>query len=208
MAVSMSQVLTTARTYLNDDAATQNPDNTLIPKVQEAHRELQEELWVVGSPIVRAQSTALVVTAGVTTLSPSSSPALPADLLCPTQLFESPNNSVWSPMTEAYYIPLGYTAVATLNWWSWRQENIIFGGATGSVYVIIQYRKLIPIPVLVTDPIGILFGESFLAVRAAALVAGVLGNPTVYEAMTALAEKNLAKVITANRGQQKPTLKP
>lgn len=209
MAVLMSQVLTTARTYLNDDNATQNPDNTLIPKLQEAHRELQEELWVVGSPLVRARSNPITLVAGTIVLSPTTTPPLPADLLCPTSLYESPNGAFnWTPMTEAFYVPLGYIQLATLGWWSWRAEQIQFGGATGTVYVVIDYRRQIPIPALVTDPIGILFGESFLAARTAAIASGVLGNAEAFAAMTSLAKENLAKVLSANRGKQTSTIKP
>ena len=65
----MSQVLTTARTYLNDDNITQFPDPVLIPKIQEAHRELQEELWVCGSPIMRGQQGPIAYVANATILS-------------------------------------------------------------------------------------------------------------------------------------------
>ena len=207
MSVPMSQVLVTARTYLNDDAAVQFPDQVIIPKIQEAHRELQEELWVVGSPLVRGQ-VLLGYTAPGTTF-----PATPNDFLCPTAMFEngagsnqaSPN---WTPMTEAFYIPLGTVVGPTLSWWAWQQEQIAIPGATQNRAVVMQYRRLIPIPVLATDLIGILFGESYLAARAAAMTAGTVGNKDIMDTATALAKENIGKVISANRGQQKPLIKP
>ena len=207
MSVTMGQVLVTARTYLNDDAAVQFPDQVIIPKIQEAHRELQEELWVIGSPLVRAQ-VPLNYTAPGTVF-----PATPADFLCPTAMFEnsagsslaSPN---WAPMTEAFYIPLGTVVGATLSWWSWQQEQIVIPGASQNRALVMQYRRLITIPVLATDLIGILFGESYLAARAAAMVAGTVGNQDILSVATALAKENLGKVISANRGQQKPLIKP
>jgi hypothetical protein len=204
----MSQVLTTARTYLNDDNSTQFPDNVLIPKVQEAHRELQEELWVIGSPLVRGQTAPLAYLTPNVVL-----PALPADFLCPTAVFENAAGSLstaagWQPMTEVFYIPLGTAQGATLGYWAWQQEAISVLGATVNRAVIVQYRRLITIPVLATDVIGILFGESYLAARAAAITAGTVGNEAVYDKMTALSKENLGKVIAANRGQQKPPLKP
>jgi len=208
MSVPMSQVLATARTYLNDDNATQFPDAVLIPKVQEAHRELQEELWVAGSPNVRNTGivayTAAAVTIPYTSLT---------DLLCPFLLFENASGSTvntagWTPMTEVYNLPLGQTQSTTLGYWCWQKEVILCVGSSANRAVNIQYRSLITIPVLVTDLIGILFGESYLAARSAAIAAGTLGNADVYTAMTALAKENLLKVITANRGQQKPQLRP
>lgn len=217
MSVPMSQVLTTARTYLNDDAAVQFPDPVIIPKIQEAHRELQEELWVVGSPLVRSQ-VMLAYTAPQLTIAasipPNNTPGLlPLDFLCPTALFENAAGSLisatgWIPMTEAFYIPLGASMAANLGWWAWQQEQLILAGATQSRAVVMQYRRLIPIPILATDPIGILFGESYLAARAAAMVAGTVGNKDILDTATALAKENLGKVISANRGQQKPLIKP
>src|ERR1022692_246901 len=91
MSAPLSQVLTTARTYLNDDNIAIWSDPTLIPKIQEAHRELQTELWVNGSPIVRAQTSILAIPASgsptvLATLNPS---GYPLDLLLPTAIFES-----------------------------------------------------------------------------------------------------------------------
>jgi hypothetical protein len=111
-------------------------------------------------------------------------------------------------MTEAFYIPLGTAVGTTLGWWAWQQEQIIIAGASANRAVILQYRRYITVPILSTDLIGILFGESFLAARAAAIAAGSLGNTELYTNMTALAKENLGRVISANRGQQKPIIKP
>jgi hypothetical protein len=207
MSAPLSQVLTTARTYLNDDAGQVFPDPVLIPKVQEAHRELQENLWIVGSPLVRGQSLLAYTTPG------TAFPTLPTDFLCPTALFENAASSAvsaagWVPMTEAFYIPLGTAVAATLGWWAWQQEQIVIAGASANRAVILQYRRSITVPVLSTDLIGILFGESYLAARAAAIAAGTLGNADLYTNMTALAKENLGRVISANRGQQKSIIKP
>ena len=206
MSAPLSQVLTTARTYLNDDAGQVFPDPVLIPKIQEAHRELQENLWIVGSPLVKGQAL-LAYTSGTTF------PTTPTDFLCPTALFENATGSLvsasgWTPMTEAFYIPLGTTVAATLGWWAWQQEQIVIAGASVARAVILQYRRYISIPVLSTDLIGIPFGESFLAARAAAIAAGSLGNSDLYTNMSTLAKDNLVRVISANRGQQKPIIKP
>lgn len=219
MSVPMSQVLATARTYLNDDNATQFPDPVLIPKIQEAHRELQTELWVVGSPLVRNQNQ---LTGGsipnslnvILSPNPTTGAYLISDFLCPTALFENALASSqfspgWTPMTEAFYVPIGYTPVATYQWWIW-QDEILSVAPTTAVgrALILQYRRNIPIPQVATDLIGILYGEAYLAARAAAITAGTVGNLDVFTALSAIAKEQLSKVIVANRGQQKPTLKP
>lgn len=207
---ALSVALNAARTYLNDDAAVTWTDAVLIPKAQEAHRELQTELWNSGSPVVRAQSGVLALSATTSVLIDfTTTPALPTDLINPTALYESVHNAnVWSQMTEVNYLPLGQAQAAALGIWSWRNEAIQLIGATAAQDVIIQYRKLITIPTLNTSPIGIIFGETYIAARTAAMAAGAVGNAEVFTAMTALAKENLAKVIAANRGQQKPTSRP
>ena len=211
MSVPLSQVLTTARTYLNDDLGTQFPDQVLIPKVQEAHRELQEELWNIGSPLVRAQTAVLAYTTPAADLTTALVGV--TDLLCPISIFENaPAATVasagWAPLTEQFYLPLGITPGPNLIWWCWQKEVILVSPANANRTVIIQYRRQIPIPAAQNDLIGILFGESFLSARAAGMAAGTVGNADALAAMTALASSNLAKVLSANRGQQKSSMRP
>jgi len=205
MSALLSQVLNTARSFINDDLATSSPDPALIPKVQEAHRELQEQLWLAGSPLVREQTDPILVNAGDTELT------LPADILCPFELLENAANAPitdanWKPMTEAFYIPIGTGQGPELIFWAWRKERVQFIGASNSRSVIMRYRRKIPEPVNLNDQIGILFGEMYLSARSAAIFAGSLGNSEVYEKLTALAGQNLASVIQANRGAQRPMM--
>lgn len=211
MSAQLSQVLTTARTYLNDDNASQWPDFALIPKIQEAHRELQTELWVNGSPIVRGQSPPLAIplNASVTNLATLNPSGYPTDILLPTAIFESAASpTTYTPITETIYFPVGYTAIATIQWWSSQEENILLAPCTAARTIIVQYRRSITIPNVATDPIGILFGEIYLAPRGAAIAAGSVGNKPVYDEMTSLAKNNFAKLLLANRGQQRPIATP
>lgn len=209
--VPLSQVLATARTYLNDDTAQQFPDTVLIPKVQEAHRELQEELWQAGSPTVRNVTTSPLV---YTTPNTALTTALPTDFLVPTAMFEAApgsqyyGNANWVPMTEVFFLPPGQPQGPTLGVWAWSSEQLYLIGATANRAVIIQYRRLIPIPAINTDPVGVTFGESYLAARAAAMASGTLGNAPLFETLTALSKENLGKVISANRGKQTVSLRP
>jgi len=201
-----SVALATARTLLNDDNATVWTDPVLIPKLQEAHRELQTDLWLVGSPVVREVTSPILVPANSTDLGTNQ----PLDLVTPTALKEadSANSTTWEDMTEVNYIPFNVAKSNKLIYWAWRGEKILFLGSTAPRYVIVFYRKLIPIPATANDPIGIIFGELYLGARTAALAAGSVGNKEVYDTVTALAKANFEKVVSANRGQQKPIFKP
>jgi hypothetical protein len=207
MSVPLSQVLASTRTYLNDDNSTSWTDPVLIPKIQEAHRELQSQLWTIGSPILREQSSTLAIPSNatqtnVTALNPT---GFPTDMLNPTAVWEAASSpTTWTQMTENFYIPIGYTAAATLVYWSWQEENLIVAPCTAARSIVIQYRRSIPIPAVGTDLIGILFGESYLAPRAAAICAGAVGNKDVYTAMTALAQQNFNNLLMMNRGAQNP----
>lgn len=206
MAVQLSEVLTTARTYLNDDNASMFPDPVLIPKIQVAHKELQTKLWVNNSPIVRAQSSPMTVPSSftptnLTTLNPA---GYPDDLLLVSAAFEANIGSTqFSPLTEVNYFPPDYVAGAVINYWANQAEQIMLAGCINSRLVILQYRKSLPVPVIATDSIGILFGEIFLAPRAAAIAAASVGKQDAAAALTKMAINSFAEFLLANRGQQK-----
>jgi len=209
MSQPLSVALSIARTYLNDDNAIQFPDAVLIPKMQEAHRELQEALWVCGSPIVRTQSAVIAVGASATV----SVITTPADFLCPMTIQENATgqtiyNTGWQLMTEAFYIPVGYQATGVLGYWQWQEETLTVAPCTAARTIVMTYRRQITIPQVNTDLIGVLFGESYLGARGGAIAAGTLGNQPVLDALTQIAKANLANVIKANRGQQMPAMVP
>lgn len=202
----ISDVTAAARTLLNDDGASVWDDASLLPKVKEAHRELQSKLWIVGSPVVREQSDPITVLTGATDLGANQ----PADLLAPFDIVEyaaasTPDTAV--PMTEKIFLPLVAQAT-TLKYWSWRKEKITFVGATADRKVIVYYRKSITLPTAVGDPVGILFGELYLSARVAALAAGSVGNKDVYAIMTSLSETRFGLVLQSQRGQQSPATRP
>lgn len=117
-------------------------------------------------------------------------------------------DNVWVPLTEQFFLTIGYPIGSTLVWWSWQEETLLFSGATVNRYVNFQYRRQIPIPAAATDPIGITYGEMYLGARGAAIAAGSVGNAAVAQILDAIAETNFNMVLLANRGQQKPINKP
>jgi hypothetical protein len=118
-----------------------------------------------------------------------------------------PDNQ-WIPLTETFFLPLGYVLGTVLTWWSWQEEELLLSGASVNRYVNFQYRRQIPIPQNATSEIGITFGEMYLGARGAAIAAGSVGNVAAAQILDGEAEKNFAMVLLANRGQQKPINKP
>jgi hypothetical protein len=285
----LSVALAMARGFLNDVTGQVWSDPNLIPYLQQAHYELQTDLWVTGSPVIRGVTGPIFVPSGP---SPNINGSLPSDFLIPTHADEcgvtsttpidytdlaidavlqnvvssaahpfvvgqiggilqvtggagfvpgfygivfvdgsgnatlSENVGIvgsidgtgilnvndtddnWIPMTEQFFLPLTAVPGPTLVWWSYREETLILIGSTANRFINFQYRRQIPIPQLATDPIGMIFGELYLGARGGAIAAGSTGNDGVEAKLDALAKQNFAKVVMANRGQQKPVTKP
>lgn len=81
----LSVALAMARGFLNDVNGTVWSDANLIPYLQQAHYELQTDLWICGSPIVRGVSGSMFVPSGA---DPNINPLIPSDFLIPTHADE------------------------------------------------------------------------------------------------------------------------
>lgn len=204
MSQPTSTALSTARTLLNDDAATLWTDTTLIPKLQRAHRELQAQLRANACPVTRDTDFSLVVANTGALQTP------PSDLLEPITLWEklpSDPDSAYVRMTE--YDPLPIVDPTTrLIWWQWSEEMIVFVGATIDRAVKIYYKKQLSIPTTGTDLIGVLDGELYLAPRTAALAFGSTGNTAAAQWATDMANEALGEILIANRGRNRGVQRP
>jgi hypothetical protein len=197
-----SVALITARTLLNDDAGTLWSDTVLLPKLQQAHRELQAELWFSGSPVLRKMSTTVTIAAGVL-VHPGTGLT---DMVEPIRLEEKGTaeaDSLFVPMTE--YDPLPTLAQATtLKFWQWSEETIKFLGSSVDRSVRVYFRKSLTVPAVAGDSLGFTMAELYLAPRTAALAFGSTGNMGAADAASTLADKGLIKVILSNKGRMRP----
>lgn len=197
MSVQVSVVLATARTFMNDDAATNMTDAFLIPKLQQAHKELQIKLRRAAAPVMKNNYIETIAPSGTIFATP------PADLIAPIQLWEkAPTDPVtlYQLMTEAD--PLPNVAQGTiLTWWAWVEEAVTFIGASASRQVKMLYWRSLPLPAQNTDTIGFLNGELYLAPRTAAIAVGSLGQANEMAALAQMADASLNEVILSNRGR-------
>jgi hypothetical protein len=201
MSVQASVVLATARTLLNDDAATNWTDAALFPKLQQAHKELQIKLRRAAAPVMKKFYTEVIaanVTAFVTP---------PSDLVAPIQLWETYSGgpvNTYALMTE--YDPLpNVVPTTTMIYWSWIDETVTFIGSTAIRQILMQYWRALPLPAVNTDLIGFLNGELYLAPRTAAIAAGSVGQAAEMGALAQLADASLTEVILSNRGRAPQT---
>lgn len=197
MSVQASVVLATARTFLNDDAATNWTDAALMPKLQQAHKELQIKLRRAAAPVMKGTYSEAIVATNTSFASP------PSDLVAPIQLWEkAPGDPVtlYQLMTEADPLP-NVIAGTTMVWWAWVEEVVTFIGSSADRSVKMSYWRALPLPQLNTDLINFLNGELYLAPRTAAIAAGSVGQAAEMGTLASMADASLGEVILSNRGR-------
>jgi hypothetical protein len=195
--VTAGTVLTTARTLLNDDAATLWTDPTLLPKLAQAHRELQTKMRFSACPLMRTTYFEPISPGATSFATP------PTNLVEPIRLWEKAAVdpiTLFTPMTESDPLP-NVAQGPTLIWWQWWDEAVTFIGATAARNVQMLYWRSLLIPQTNTDSISCINGELYLAPRVAALAAGAVGNKDLYGIMSGLADTSIQQVILANRGR-------
>ena len=197
------EVLESARTHLNDDASLHWNDQDLMPKLKEAHKELQSKLFRAGVPVIKAVTTVLSVTAGVVDLNGVAN--YPADIVEPIWLKErevGQSEKDFVDMDEVNFIPQIQQQMS-LMYWCWMGEHILLLGATTNREVKMRYNKTITVPTVLTDTIGFLFGELYMGPRVAALAMISVGNRAAAILLNEEAEGKLETIIGANvKGMQ------
>jgi hypothetical protein len=177
------QALALARALLNDPAGALWSDAVLLPLLNAAYRDLQQELANAGVRVLegRVELDLPLVTAGGSTLAPNpprladdTTPALPADLLVPWTLEERPTGSSdpFVPMERIVNsFPDELAPGPQLRLWGWWADAIWFIGATQPVTVRIRYERALGPLATADDPVLIPAATDALGFDTAALAA-------------------------------------
>lgn len=196
----VAQVLDSSRTHLNDENGLIWPDTRLLPKLQEAFRELLNKMLLVGIPVIQEVSAIITVPA-LTTDDANQDLSLvtnyPTDMIVPVWLKErqlGQMNADFVNMTQCDYIP-NVTKSTTLSYWCYMENKIFLLGALTSNQVQIRYQRSIPVPNSVQESVVVTLGETFLSYRVAALAQASIRNWTEYEKWNTVAEANLDSVV-------------
>jgi hypothetical protein len=207
----LNDVLTRARTHLNDDDGSNWPDPRLIPKAQQAFEELEADLILAGIPIINSQNTIFTVPAydinahGGVPFDLSTLPAYPKDMIMPIQMKERDVWEQWRDfvdMIETDFAPITSTDLR-LRYWTWYQGKIVVMGCLRDRQVLLRYQRFLPVPGLNSDSIIVPLGQLHLSYRTAALAA--LSQPTMRQLGMDLdqrAQINLDKIVRMNIKQQ------
>ncbi len=201
MAAKTAQVaLDTARTLLNDDPAVTWTNTVLLPKLNEAFRELQQKLTL--------SDASLMQTTSVTTVNAGTGGLVIGTIKEPIRLWEkfvSDPNDAYTVMTERYILPNRSSGVEErLRDWQWDGSQINFIAATTNRSVKVFYWQEFADLVDGTSSLQFIDAELYLAPRTAALMASIVGEDARPKEWNALAETNLKQIILANRGRVEP----
>lgn len=156
-----------------------------VPFLNSALQELQEFFELNNIPVTDTISAAVNVLAGTSALSFSSSPALPADLVEPKQLWERVHNiNPYTPMTKRDELPryMEGVLISQFQFYVWQAQEIRFLPANIAIDIKMDYIRNLFSQITAVDgldTLSIINGRTFLEYRTGALVAQLLGeNPT------------------------------
>ena len=203
MSATVSDVLLTAQTYLNDFSQRMWQKSLLVQFLKEAHRELQLELQINGIPVIKKK--AAVITVPAVNLSTWTGevnlPTQPNDIIEPIECWErrtgDTNENNWDLMIQKSWVP-EQQPIEDLVYWNWVGEVIKFIGATASNDVKLYYNGGIPIPVSDQDVMGFINAESYIAPRLAALAAQSIGAQQTYQRLSMIAKERLEQILQYN----------
>lgn len=197
-AVTASVALTTARTLLNDDAGSMFTDAVLIPKLQEAFRQMVASLRVNAQSIM-IRNDVQTINAGIAVLSIT-------DINEPIKLWEkatAATNDLYLPMTEFDPLP-NDIAAATLRYWQWDGTNVNFIPSSANRSVKTRYWRVLTEPTAAGSSLILINAEYYLGPMTAAIMAGSLGEDEQMTTLAALAVTTMKSVIDANSGRMAP----
>lgn len=179
MSFTAGSVMNASAALLNDVGLTNFTYAFQIPYLNIAMAELQEVMEANNIPTTNAPSVALTVAIGVTELSFSTTPALPAALVEIQGAYEKQSgvNEDYIEMTKVEFLPQLAILTNSLIYWCWQEQKVKFLGALSARQVKLDYIKSLFAPITTSaDIIDVINAQSFLNYRNAALCAQFIGE--------------------------------
>lgn len=193
--------LDSARTYLNDNSKQIWTDAVLLPYLKEAFRDLHLVLYLNGIPVIKEKSTIISVTAGSLDLGSNQ----PLDLIEPIWIKERSAGSSegWASMDEKDFEP-DVTPTTNLVYWTWREERLLFVGATSNREIMLRYWKGLTAPTSEESLLGFILAENFLGPQTAQYASRSVGSGSLADECLSAAREKLGMIIQANvKGMQR-----
>lgn len=176
--MTAGDVMNSAAVLMGDAAKTQYTYYVQLPYLNMAIAELNELCQLNNVQITNAVApTTLIVAVGVTVLDFTTTPTLPTDLVEIQQINERLNGSSedYIPMTRKEFLPPLVEQIDSLVWWTWRNQQLFFLGATTPRQLQMNYiAARIPAVTQNTDIIALFNAQSYLTYRTAAFLAAFI----------------------------------
>lgn len=182
-----------ARAYLNDNNGISWTDTSLMPFLREAFGELQLALGTHRISEIKSQVIAPIAVGDLFF-------PLPSNITEPVSMFEKDfgaSDDFYEPMKQVAWLP-NITSSNSLVFWSWRQQQIQFLGATSPRTVKLRYNGYLTAPNTLNDPLGFIWAERFLGPRIAALALESVGQGRRAAGLAVLAENNKYQIMQYN----------
>lgn len=205
--LTVSAVLTEAVALLNDNAKVIFTDSFMLPLVKKAYQELQDEMALNGLQDIKEADFTFTSAAQTFQIS---SVSLPADFIIPITLWVKPDGAAdteFTEMTEYDFPPDTIPDPDLPRYWRWQDLKIEWPILQRSAIFKVKYIKFLTAIVDVNTTIPVINCQTFLAARAAAIAAFILGNPERADALNMDAQKRLQVFIATlvKRQQNAPT---
>lgn len=186
--LTAARVMDRSAALMNDALKTVYTYAAQMPYLNMALKELQEHFQLNNIPVTDQTSAGIVVTAGIKSIGPFDGtgstgvgPYYPGDLVEIQEVWERLNGSTdpFLPLTKKEYLPHAIDDILTnsLQYWAWKDQRIVFIGATTDREVKLDYIKtLFPEVTNQAAELGVINAESFLFYRTAALATQFIGE--------------------------------
>jgi hypothetical protein len=191
---------------VNDQAGVVYTDAVLLPYTNTALDMLTADLRAAGAPYIKIRGAFLSVPSSTTpvTLTTASSPALPAALIEPLQLWERQASGAeqdYVPMEGPFTLP-NFPPSSTLRFWDYAGDatngfQIQLLGATATREVRIDGLYDVTQFVNTSDAVLIPGSTNAIAFRTAALIAGSRGDDNGAQTFNNIANAETEKLIAA-----------
>lgn len=209
-----AEIFDDSAALLNDQVQSIFTDEVLLPYYNMALQKLQETFELNNIPITNETSSVIEVDTGVSSISFTTTPPLPSDLIDVRELWESPRDqNVWTPMKRKEFLPHYLDQDQPINQfliYSWINQEIRLIAANTDNDLKIDYLKSILPRITITDidtEVTVLNVTLFLTNWTAGLAAYFIGeNESRATVLYGLANQSLETSMGISvKGQQSIT---
>lgn len=172
--LTAANVMDKAAAHLNDVAKTKYTYAIQIPYLNTALQEMELEFALENIPTTDQLSAELTLLAGATTISRSSTPALPTNFIEPIKLYEKTSGqNGYIPIKKVNSLIPNTGIVRTqFSAYTWNSGRIGFLESSADIDVLIEYTGALFTPITTsTDAIAAGIAQTFLEYRTAGLCA-------------------------------------